>query len=85
MSDHLPLIAEFDLSLRMPLIPPQIAPGHDFACARRSSIFPRFVAAIDASLREVRLETYIFHFDASGEKVAAALVRPQRGVWRSTW
>jgi len=43
--------------------------------------FPALVAAIDASEREVRLETYIFNFDAAGEQVAAALVEAaQRGV-----
>lgn len=39
------------------------------------------VEAIDRSAQEVRLETYIFSFDASGERVAAALVRAaRRGV-----
>lgn len=39
------------------------------------------VEAIDRSTQEVRLETYIFSFDPSGERVAAALVRAaQRGV-----
>jgi cardiolipin synthase len=43
--------------------------------------FPALVAAIDAAVREVRLETYIFHFDASGERVADALERAaHRGV-----
>ena len=43
--------------------------------------FPALIQSIDASLQEVRLETYIFHFDPSGEQVAAALVRAaQRGV-----
>lgn len=43
--------------------------------------FPALVSAIDASTQEVRLETYIFHFDRSGAQVAAALVRAaQRGV-----
>lgn len=43
--------------------------------------FPSLVEAIDASVQEVRLETYIFSFDASGEWVAAALVRAAlRGV-----
>lgn len=45
------------------------------------AFFPALVRAIDASTQEVRLETYIFHFDRSGEQVAAALVRAaQRGV-----
>jgi cardiolipin synthase len=43
--------------------------------------FPALVAAIDTSVREVRLETYIFHFDDAGEQIAAALARAaQRGV-----
>ena len=43
--------------------------------------FPSLIEAIDASTQEVRLETYIFHFDTSGEQVAAALVRAAlRGV-----
>ena len=46
-----------------------------------AEFFPALLAAIDASRREVRLETYIFHFDAVGEAVAAALERAaQRGV-----
>ncbi len=45
------------------------------------SFFPALVQAIDGSIHEVRLETYIFHFDDSGQKVAQALVRAaQRGV-----
>lgn len=47
--------------------------GNDF--------FLELVKAIDASRHEVRLETYIFSFDASGELVAAALERAAlRGV-----
>jgi cardiolipin synthase len=43
--------------------------------------FPALVEAVDASEHEVRLETYIFSFDASGEQVAGALVRAaMRGV-----
>jgi cardiolipin synthase len=43
--------------------------------------FPALVEAIDASQLEVRLETYIFEWDASGEPVAQALARAaQRGV-----
>jgi len=46
-----------------------------------AEFFPCLVSAIDSSTQEVRLETYIFHFDRSGEQVAAALVRAaQRGV-----
>ncbi|MFZ2329321.1 MAG: phospholipase D-like domain-containing protein, partial [Rhodoferax sp.] len=46
-----------------------------------ADFFPALLAAIDAATDEVRLETYIFHFDASGERVAVALERAaQRGV-----
>lgn len=43
--------------------------------------FPALIAAIDAALHEVHLETYIFADDTTGRKVAAALARAaQRGV-----
>ena len=43
--------------------------------------FPALINALDASRTEVRLETYIFEFDVSGEAVAFALARAaQRGV-----
>jgi cardiolipin synthase len=46
-----------------------------------ADFFSKLVGAIDASRHEVRLETYIFSFDASGEQVAAALERAAlRGV-----
>ncbi len=46
-----------------------------------AEFFPALLAAIEASEQEVRLETYIFNFDASGEQVAAALERAaRRGV-----
>lgn len=45
------------------------------------ALFPEMIQAVDQSVNEVRLETYIFHFDPSGEQVAQALVRAaQRGV-----
>jgi cardiolipin synthase len=45
------------------------------------ALFPDMLRYIERSVREVRLETYIFHFDASGEQLAAALVRAaERGV-----
>jgi cardiolipin synthase A/B len=44
-------------------------------------LFPELVRALDQSAHEVRMETYIFNADASGELVADALVRAaQRGV-----
>ena len=45
------------------------------------AFFPQLVHDIGHSVHEVRLETYIFHFDPSGERVAEALVQAaQRGV-----
>lgn len=44
-------------------------------------LFAAVIAAVDASVSEVRLETYIFHVDAQGDRVAQALVRAaERGV-----
>ncbi len=44
-------------------------------------LFPEMVRGIDACVREVRMETYIFNFDESGQKVAQALERAaRRGV-----
>ena len=64
------------------MIPPQISSGHQLHLLQGgAAFFPAVVAAIDASHHEVRLETYIFSFDPSGEQVASALVRAaQRGV-----
>lgn len=46
-----------------------------------SELFPELIRAIDGARLEVRLETYIFHWDASGRQVADALVRAAaRGV-----
>lgn len=46
-----------------------------------SEYFPALVAAIDAAQNEVRLETYIFEDDATGRRVADALMRAaRRGV-----
>lgn len=43
--------------------------------------FPALLDAFDAAQHEVRLETYIFHFDASGSLIAQALERAaMRGV-----
>ncbi len=45
------------------------------------ALFPDMLRYIERSVREVRLETYIFHFDTSGEQLASALVRAaERGV-----
>jgi cardiolipin synthase A/B len=40
--------------------------------------FPALVRAIDRAAHEVRIETYIFNLDISGQLVAAALVRAAR-------
>lgn len=64
------------------MTPQALVPGHTLRLLRGGAdFFPALVEAIDHSRHEVRLETYIFHFDSSGEAVAAALVRAaQRGV-----
>jgi cardiolipin synthase len=44
-------------------------------------LFAAVIAEVDASLYQVRLETYIFNFDSQGERLAYALVRAaNRGV-----
>ena len=44
-------------------------------------LFPAMIRAVDRSIHEVRMETYIFNEDPSGEAMVAALVRAaQRGV-----
>ena len=48
-------------------------------CGR--NFFPALVRAIEHSVHEVRLETYIFHIDPSGTAVAEALIQAaRRGV-----
>lgn len=55
---------------------------HDIALLQGGAeLFPAMISAIDAARLEVRLETYIFCLDASGQQVADALVRAaERGV-----
>lgn len=63
-------------------------PGHDFLEGNRLQLlesggeyFPALIAAIDAALYEVHLETYIFADDTTGRLVAAALAHAaRRGV-----
>ena len=44
-------------------------------------LFPAMLDAIDAARDEIRLETYIFSFDTSGQRMAQALARAaERGV-----
>ncbi|MDP2132316.1 MAG: cardiolipin synthase ClsB [Sulfuritalea sp.] len=67
---------------------PYVSAKRDFVAGNRLSLlesgieyFPALIAAIDAALHEVHLETYIFADDSTGRRVAAALVRAaQRGV-----
>src|SRR5882724_11686708 len=61
---------------------PFLRPGHHLRLLRGSGeLFPALVETIDAALREVRLETYIFDFTGHGKDVAYALERAaRRGV-----
>lgn len=56
--------------------------GHDIQLLQGGAeFFPELIACIHACTLEVRLETYIFHFDTSGNAVAQALVQAaNRGV-----
>ena len=60
----------------------QLLPGHQVQLLLGGqAFFPALVQAIDRSVHEVRIETYIFSVAASGESVALALERAaQRGV-----
>lgn len=57
-------------------------PGHQVQLLQGGqAFFPALINAIERSVHEVRMETYIFSVEASGEQVAAALERAaQRGV-----
>jgi cardiolipin synthase len=59
-----------------------LQPGHQLQLLRGGAeFFPALLAAIDASTRDVWLETYIFEFDRSGTLVAQALERAAlRGI-----
>ncbi len=61
---------------------PILRGGHHLQLLEGSrAFFPALVAAMDAALHEVRLETYIFDCTGAGAEVAEALVRAaQRGV-----
>lgn len=60
----------------------QYQPGHQLQLLEGGKeYFPALIAALDSSQTEVRLETYIYAFDAEGERVALALERAAtRGV-----
>lgn len=62
-------------------LPPLRAGHHVQLLQGGQELFPALVHAIDQSVHEVRLETYIFHPDAAGDLIGAALVRAaRRGV-----
>jgi cardiolipin synthase len=62
--------------------PPALQPGHHITLLQGSAqFFAALIEAIEQSVKEVRLETYIFDVTASGERVAQALEQAaQRGV-----
>lgn len=64
------------------LIRSMFAPDHQVDLLQGSQeFFPALVQAIDRSVREVRLETYIFSVEGSGARVAQALEQAaRRGV-----
>ncbi len=66
----------------MPLRLPPLRTGHGLDLLEGSAeLFPALVAAIDAAVNEVWLETYIFDFTGASIGVAQALERAaQRGV-----
>jgi cardiolipin synthase A/B len=61
---------------------PQFANGHQVQLLQGTEqLFPAMVAAMDAAQHDIRLETYIFDFTATGADVGAALARAAlRGV-----
>jgi cardiolipin synthase len=61
---------------------PPLRAGHQVQLLQGGQeLFPALVRAVDQSVHEVRMETYIFNPDTAGELVAAALIRAaRRGV-----
>jgi len=61
---------------------PELVGGHQLTLLEGArEFFPALIADLDHATHEVRLETYIFHVDGSGEDVALALERAAlRGV-----
>ncbi len=59
-----------------------IRPGNRLTLLENGAeYFPALIAALDAAHHEIHLETYIYIADASGQAVAAALIRAaERGV-----
>ena len=51
-------------------------PGHHIALLQGSAeFFPAMAQAMDAAQHDIRMETYIFDFTASGADIGAALAR----------
>jgi cardiolipin synthase len=62
-------------------LPPLRAAHHVQLLQGGEELFPAMVHAIDQAVREVRVETYIFHPDAAADQVGSALIRAaRRGV-----
>lgn len=61
---------------------PQLLPGNHLVLLESGTeFFPALLTALDQAQFEIRLETYIFENDSTGQKVAAALMRAaRRGV-----
>jgi cardiolipin synthase A/B len=61
---------------------PQLAAGHQLHLLEGThELFPALVAAMDAAQHDIRMETYIFDFTATGADVGTALARAAlRGV-----
>ncbi len=61
---------------------PILRPGHRVQLLQSGAeFFPALECAIDAAVESVSIETYIFHDDPSGRRIAAALARAaRRGV-----
>ncbi len=57
-------------------------PGNHIALLKNgAAFFPALESAIDTAITDIRLETYIFHADSAGTRVAEALIRAaNRGV-----
>jgi cardiolipin synthase len=61
---------------------PEFLPGNTIALLETGdAYFPALEAAIDAAASEIHLESYIFKADATGQRIADALIRAaKRGV-----
>jgi endonuclease/exonuclease/phosphatase family metal-dependent hydrolase len=86
MSDHLPLIAEFDLPLEATLTAPYSSETATTCELLQggAAFFPRIGGSHRCQCIGGAAGDLHFHFDASGEMVAAALERARRGVLPSS-